>query len=354
MDLLVESEALERFVAEVLLRVGLNDEDARTGAEVIVECDRRGVSSHGLVALPAYVRQARRGGINPHPQWRILAEKPSIARIDADRGMGQVSGVKAMRLAVLKARETGFGSVTLFNSNHFGGGASFALEAVHASMFGEVYSNARPCMSVPGATGRVIGNNPICLAAPGGKRPPIVLDIALSTVAYGKVAQAERSGDSIPKDWIIDAEGRETTDPTEWHRGAALIPAAGHKGYGLSLFVELITGVLGGGGMTHDLHSFRREPRSGSEVTHTFRAIDIEAFMPIEEYYRRVEKLAREVKQSTKRGGVEEIYLPGERGATAADRARLEGVPLMASTYEALKRLGDEEGVLLPAPLSTP
>lgn len=354
MYLRVESDALEQFVAEILVRGGLSDEDARIGAEVIVECDRRGVSSHGLVALPAYVRQVHHGGINPHPEWRTVTEKSSIARIDADRGMGQVNGVKAMRLAVRKAKVTGFGSVTLFNSNHFGGGASFALEAVQANMLGEVYSNARPCMSAPGATGRVIGNNPICLAAPGGSRPPIVFDIALSTVAYGKVAQAERSGAEIPKGWIIDAEGRDTTDPSAWQRGAALLPAAGHKGYGLSLFVEIITGIVGGGGITHDLRSFRREPESGSNVTHTFRAIDIEAFMPIEEYYRRLEKLARDVKQSTRRGGLEEIYLPGERGAAAADRASKEGVPILESTYEALKRLGEEESVLLPPPLATP
>ena len=206
-------EDLRAFCVAALQKVGIGEQDARTTADVLVTTDSWGVFTHGVKLLKGYVRRIRAGGIRADARPRITAEGPGWAIVDGGSGLGMVTSTFAMRTAIAKSRACGIGYVGVFNSCHFGAAGYYAAMAVESDMIGLAMANDTPSVTAPGARGRVTGSNPMAYAVPSGSGPPILLDMATSTVAGGKVAAAHALGKSIPEGWVISLDGRPTTDP---------------------------------------------------------------------------------------------------------------------------------------------
>ena len=237
----VDAGQLISFCAEALRQTGLSPDDARVAAEVIVECDMREVSSHGVVALPHYIRQMQKGGIDVKAKLTIEREGPSFALVNANAGVGQLTGYKAAKLAMEKARQAGVGVVAVKNSNHYGAGASYALMCAREGMIGEAFSNAPPTMSITGGRGRNIGNNPYAMAAPAGRHDPVVLDMAMSVVAAGKIVNCAAAGQPIPEGWMLSKDGLPTTNPDDFLAGATQ-----HAGSWWTHWHQWVTSLPGG------------------------------------------------------------------------------------------------------------
>ncbi|NLN16079.1 MAG: Ldh family oxidoreductase [Firmicutes bacterium] len=344
----VDAGQLISFCAEALRQTGLSPDDARVAAEVIVECDMREVSSHGVVALPHYIRQMQKGGIDVKAKLTIEREGPSFALVNANAGVGQLTGYKAAKLAMEKARQAGVGVVAVKNSNHYGAGASYALMCAREGMIGEAFSNAPPTMSITGGRGRNIGNNPYAMAAPAGRHDPVVLDMAMSVVAAGKIVNCAAAGQPIPEGWMLSKDGLPTTNPDDFLAGGALIPFGGYKGYGLAMFVEILAGVLSGAGLTDEMTSWRLKPDVPTLTGHFIQAINIEAFMPLDEFKARMDRLIDKMHNAPKAPGCERIYVPGELENIAYRRAQQEGVLLARSTFNGLANMAADLGIDFP------
>lgn len=305
---------LKDFCRLSLTDAGMAEEDARITAEVLAETDAYGTNSHGTKNLPGYIRKAKAGGLDIKAVPEIIRQGPAFAIIDAKNSMGTVSSWQAMELACAKAKETGVGLVTVKNSTHFGAAGYYANMAALKGMFGIAMSNVDPNMTVPGARGMLIGNNPFAYAAPAGALPSVFLDIAMSNVASLKVIQAKKDGLSIPDTWIVDKDGLPTTNPAGYPDEGAMQPMAAHKGYGLAVFVELLTGGLSGGGMSMlgDIVSWLFEMDKPNNVCHTFIAIDIEKFTGREAFVQRTDDMIKALQDAEKAKGKDRIYLPGE------------------------------------------
>ena len=346
-DVIIESQALRLFATGVLTSAGIAQQQAEVVADVIVFADESGIPSHGTMALAHYIHHLESGGINPNPSIVTVSEGAAYAIIDADNSLGAVAAKHAASIAIAKADHAGVATVTVRNSNHFGAGAYYALMGVEAGMLGEVFSNVPPMMAPTGGKKRVLGNNPLSIAAPAGQHPNFVLDMAMSAAAGGRIIGAAAAGKSIPEGWLLDVDGAPTTDPQDFHRGGALVPFGGYKGYGLALAAEAFAGVLSGSGICTEVKSFRRDPTEPSRTGHTFRMTKIEAFLPLPEFRSRMDFLMHEMKSSPKADGVQEIMIPGEPEAVARDRSRTSGVRISSETHNSLLQLSRRFGIEL-------
>lgn len=337
-------DRLKDYTAQVLINVGMPADDAALVADSLVEANVRGVDSHGVLRLPNYVEKLKTGGTRARPEIRIVRDGPATAVVDGDHGMGQVVGAFAMRLALDKARQTGVGMVLVRNSEHFGAAAYYAMMAPPEGMIGVASTNTPPIMAPWGGRRPTIGNNPIAVAVPVGDDRPIVLDMAMSKVAAGKVRLAAKKGQKIPLGWIVDSEGRPSDNPLDYD-GGALLPGD-HKLYGLAVIVEALTSALSGAAMLSDVVSWMDDPTRPMNAGHAFMAIRIDAFMPREEFAERMGRLVGELRGSPPAPGVERIMLPGEVEHDAAERRR-QGFDVPVALFEDLCRLGEEYGVSL-------
>ena len=339
----VKPQRVKDFCVRALEKVGMSFDDARIAAEVLVTADMRGTTTHGTIGLRGYIRQIRKGGMNPKADIEILREAPTWAVVDGHAGLGVVTSYKATQLAIAKAKADTIGMVWVKNSNHFAAAGYYAMMCAEADMFGMAMTNADISLSAPGSAGRVIGNNPFAYGAPAGESPPVNLDIAMGVVAGGKVHAAAREGKCIPLGWAIDGQGVPTTDPREYEeKGGATVPLAGHKGFGLALFIEILAGVMTGGGIRTELKSFAQHPESPSGIGHYFMAIDIGTIMPIEEFRIRMDSLITGVISSPKAQGVDRIYVPGEIEYEREERAKTEGFVLDEGALNSLKGLAQD------------
>ncbi|MDE2727679.1 MAG: Ldh family oxidoreductase, partial [Gemmatimonadota bacterium] len=269
---------------------GLSRADARLTADVLIRTDMRGIFTHGTVALRRYVQLMRDGGIDVTAVPEVTDDGPAWARIDARRAVGMVASHYGMTVAMDKAARCGIGMATVRRSNHFGAASAYTVMAVENAgrpLIGLAMSNTDVVMNIPGGRGAAIGNNPFSYAVPARSQPPIVLDIAMSTVAGGKVASYQARGEPLPEGWLTDAEGLPTTDPGVFTVTGALTPFSAHKGYGLALLVESLAGVLAGAGVTTDILSWSKVSDDTCDEGHTFMAIDVGAMMPLDDYYDR-------------------------------------------------------------------
>lgn len=351
--ILVHPGPLKEFCRQVLERVGLNPGDATLVADSLVAANLRGVDTHGVVRLPFYVNKLKRGGTKVQPDIRVVQEGISSALIDADHGMGQVAGARAMRLAISKAKETGVALIGVYNSEHFGAAAYYSMMAAAEDMIGITWSNGPPVMAPWGGRAPTIGNAPLSIAAPT-KGEPMVLDMAMSVVSAGKVRLAAKKGEKIPKGWVINKYGRATDDPNDLPDGGALLPL-GYKGYGLAVMGEVLTSVLTGAGMLGEVCNWLFNPEKATRTGHVFMAIDIAHFIAVDRFKERIEKMADELRSSPKAEGVERIYLPGEIESEEA-AVRRNGFLVPAAVYEDLVKLATEYGVdisLLKSEVST-
>lgn len=336
---------LTAFCVAAMRRAGLNEEDARLTAEVLVTTDTWGVFTHGSKQLRGLLRNVREGRLDPHATPSISAEGPAWAVIDGHYAMPPATATRAMELAIQKARACGVAYVGVFNSSHFGAAGFYAVQAALQNLIGCAFCNVDPGVTVPGARGRVLGTNPLAYAVPAGEEKPVFLDIATSAVAASKLYAAMARGEPIPDTWMVDDDGIPTTDPTGYPRRGALLPMAGHKGYGLALFVEVLSAVLTGAGITHEVRSWILDPPEPARQGHAFLAIDVGAIMPLPLFQARMDRLIREIRSAPKAKGATRIYLPGEMEWERRAVALAEGIVFPPDVLANLRGVAEEWGI---------
>jgi LDH2 family malate/lactate/ureidoglycolate dehydrogenase len=339
---IVYAESMKQFCAAACKKVHLSQEHAELLADTLVKADLRGVHSHGVARLPAYIVGYQVGGVNPRPVIRIVRESGATAVMDGDDGMGLIVSHPAMALAIDKAAKYGIGAVTVRKSNHCGMLAYWSMMALKHDMIGYATTNSSPTMAPWGGITLSCGNNPVSYAIPANKEPPLVLDIAMSVVAKGKIREAALKNKPIPPGWAMDKDGVPTSD-VETALGGILMPMAGHKGYGLALVNDVLSGVLSGGRFGVQIPE--APVGGGAEVMgycHFFMALDIKQFTTVEEFKRRVDLMVHMMKSSRLAKGQARIYLPGEIEFETERQRTKDGIPYAKELVNQLKRLADK------------
>jgi LDH2 family malate/lactate/ureidoglycolate dehydrogenase len=342
----VDEKTLRSFCSDCLEALGATREDAKTISTVMIEADMRGIESQGIIRLPTYVNRVKAGALNPKPNIRIIKKSSTTALLDGDAGFGHVLGVKAMKMAIDKAKDMGIGIVAVRNGSHLGAMAFYSMLALPHDMIGFATTNGAAVMPAWGGASRAIGNNPVCYAIPTDYEFPIVLDMAQSVVGLGKLRVAAKKGEKIPINWATDAQGNPTDDPNEGLKGGALLPIGGPKGYGLSVVMDVLCGVLTGSLFGKDCA--HKEDLRPEGCGHFFEAINIESFMPAKEFKERVNSLIKQLKGSEKASNVKEILLPGEiEGRMKKERERA-GIPIPWQIYIDLVKVAEEFSMEIP------
>ena len=344
----ISIDSLRAFCVATLRQVGLSVTDAETTANALVTTDAMGVFTHGTKLLAGYLHRLRGGGYRATGAPRIDREGPAWAVIDGELALGQIGSMFAMRTAMAKARQVGVAYVGLRNTGHIGAAGYYAVMAAREGFIGLVTGNDMPSVAAPGSRGAVLGSNPLAYAVPVGDRDPIVLDMATSAVAGGKVYAAHQRGEPIPPTWLIGPDGQPTTDGSLYPHHASLAPMAGHKGYGLGLWAEILAGVLPGGAMTWQVGSWIfDEPNQPSKHNAAFFAIDVATIAPPDEFAARVQSLIDEIHKAPTAAGIERVLLPGEREWNLHRSATAHGIDLPADVVAKLTLLAQETEVEL-------
>jgi ureidoglycolate dehydrogenase (NAD+) len=305
-------EQLTAFCVQALEKAGLRPADAAMVADVLVMTDTWGTFSHGTGALRNYLVSLRSGGMDPQGRAEVIAEGSSWALIDGHSGMGMLGCCMAMSKAIEKAHITMIAWAGVRNSNHFGAAGYYANMAVRHDMVGISMSNADPNMVVPGARGHIIGNNPLAYAVPASEEYPILLDIALSAVAAGKILSMKALGQPIPPTWLTDEQGMPATEVGNWPATGSMVPMAGHKGYGIALLIEAMAGLLPGAGVLDEVKSWVLNPTAPGCLGQAFIVINPASILPIDDFKVRVDTMIRKLRESPKAKGSSRVYLPGE------------------------------------------
>jgi ureidoglycolate dehydrogenase (NAD+) len=343
MSLRVEQAALQDFTAEVFVAAGLPPADAAIEAEVLVWANLRGVDSHGVLRIPSYLDAIASGGMNPTPDIRVTTETPAMALVDGDLAFGPVVTTRAMRLAISKAREVGIGWVLIRNTSHQGAMGYYTTMAVQAEMIGMATVSNVPNMAPYGARVRGLHNTPISIGAPAAQHAPLLLDMASSVAAHGKISYAIDRGVDIPEGWALDAEGHATTDPAAV---ATLLPFGGYKGSDLAMMMECMTGLLvGNPAISPKLAGDASQARSQNSFVAAF---DIATFTDLDAYKANIDALIDAIKGLPKAEGIDEILVPGEPEMRVREARAREGIPLPDGTVRNLCAAAAEVGVTVP------
>lgn len=340
-DIRVSVETLSRFVSEIIQDAGCNEEHSATMAECLVQTNLWGIDSHGVIRIPEYLERFRSGAMNAQPRVQTLRSGGGLEVLDADNSAGYIAGRAAMSRAIEIARDNAIAGVGIINSNHCGATALYARMAAGQGMVGIAMTNVAPNMVMPGVNTPITGNNPIAVAIPTFGEFPFALDISLSAVAGGKLLVAAKKGEKIPLGWATDKDGRPTTDAQAGFDGY-LLPMGAHKGFGLSLMVDILCGVITGGSFQHQLKSMYRYPGDPSNTAHLMIVMNPLVLMDEGLLKNRMHDFFSTVKQTpvNEEGG--EMLLPGEiEYRTECERKR-DGIPLPAAVYEELVRIGNE------------
>lgn len=344
----VSFASLRQFCARAFQNIGLSADDAAIGAEVLATTDAWGVYTHGSKCLAGYLRRLKAGGLKSQGRPRTVAEGGAWATVDGDSSLGLVTSVYAMQTAIAKAKQQGIAYVGVRNSCHFGAAGYYAWLAAREGLIGLSMANDIPSVAAPGSRRAITGSNPISYAIPAGKYPPMFLDMSTATVAGGKVYAARGRGERIPDTWLLDAEGRPTSDPSIYPESATLQPAAGHKGYGIALLIECLSGILTGAEFTWRVGSWMWD--DGTKPTHhgaAFVVIDTQAMMPPAAFARRMEALVDEIHQAPKADGIPRLYVPGEMEWERHAAAMKQGIPLPEDVLVSLEKAATLGGLKL-------
>ena len=344
------AEDLHRYIVNYFRRWQVPEEDANLAAEVLLSADKRGVDSHGLIRLSSYYgSRLRKGLIDPQTPLNVIKETPTTLTMDGGNGLGHPVSVKTMRLCIEKARQTGIGLAAVRNSNHFGIAGYYAMMALPEDMIGICLTNTAPLVAPTHSRKAILGTNPIAVAAPTASQRPFVLDMATSIVPIGRINVYQKENKSIPEGWGVDGQGLVTEDPNAVRNGGALMPLGGpellrgYKGYGLSLVVDIFSGVLSGAAFGENVGNATQDRQCN--VGHFFGALRIDAFREVNEFKRDMDQLLTQLKQAPKAAGEERIFIHGEKEFEAEDRAVNEGVELSEATVKVLIEGGEIDGV---------
>ena len=341
----VPSQRLEAFITRALEAVSVPHGDAGIIAGLMVRADLNGADGHGVFRLPQYVRRIRGGAVNVRPDIRIEREAPGMALINGDNGMGHLVMRFATEKAIEKAKSAGVAWAGVKWSNHAGPASLYASMPIAHDMIGLYLAvgNANH-LAAWGGLDMLLSTNPIAVGIPADKEPAIVLDMATTVAAYGKVKTAAQRGETMPEGWMIDREGKPLTDPKRAHEGL-LAPIGGYKGYGLALVFGLLAGTLNGAAMGRDVVDFNADDTTPTNTGHVIVAINVAMFRPLDEFKRSVDELIRDIRGSKRLPGVDAIRLPGEQShAKREERTKL-GIPLPAPLLNNLNQLAAGLGI---------
>ncbi|MBI2207710.1 MAG: Ldh family oxidoreductase [Candidatus Rokubacteria bacterium] len=348
----IRHERLHAFIVECLVAMTMARRAAETTAGLMVRTDLRGVESHGIDMLPRYWELWRDGVIAMDAEPLVLRDDGATALLDGRKGLGHPVSARAMQLAIDKARTFGIGIAAVKHSNHFGAAANYSMMALAHDLIGVATTNTPYVAMVP-TFGRAakLGTNPISFAAPAGDEPPFVLDMATTTVAFGKIRVASRWEKPIPEGWAVDERGISTTDPFVALKARLLTPVGGsretggHKGYGLAVMVDILSGVLGGA-VYGDLYYRSDMPeRKLGNVGHCFAAIDPARFREIDEFKRDMDDMIRSLKATPPAEGQTRVLVAGEPEAAAEQTRRANGIPISPGLAAQIARVADDLGV---------
>lgn len=355
----VWAEPLKDFCTRVFIKLDVPPEDAAVTADSLVTANLRGIDSHGVARLRRYVNGLRDGVMVARPQIKAVHETPATALIDGGAGLGQPVSVRAMRLAIEKARQVGAGFVTVRNSNHYGIAGYYSMMALEHDCIGFSMTNAAVLVVPTFGRDAVLGTNPISVAAPAGEERAFVLDMATSTVPRGKLEVYDRQEKPLPIGWATDEQGVPTADSGRVLRnllaraGGGLLPLGGadeelggHKGYGLALLVDVLCGVLPGAGYATSIYPKTPDGKPlPANVGHFFGALRVDGFRPIEEFEATMDDIIRRLTNSAKAEGQERIYIHGEKEFEMADERRAQGIPLHPKVVAELRKIAEETEV---------
>jgi L-2-hydroxycarboxylate dehydrogenase (NAD+) len=333
-------------IRALLLKQDTSEEEADATAEVLAEGDLRGLGSHGILRLPYIIRGLKRKTIVAPAKIKIVKETPATALVDGGHGLGHHVATTAMKLAIDKAKKLGIGAVGVFNSNHFGIAGYYAELAMQEDLIGLVTTTTDALVHPWGGVQNLLGTNALAIGLP--TEPPVLLDMAMSVAARGKLVNAMKKGERIPEGWAIDNEGRSTTDPAKALEGA-LSPFGGAKGYGLAFVLELLAGPLVGAAAGGDVVG-TLEPVKGFSTKGDFMiAIDPRAFVSLTEFRAQAKDFIHQIKSSRKAPGVKEIMVPGEPERKIREQRLREGIPIADEVWRELEQISEELGVNIRA-----
>jgi LDH2 family malate/lactate/ureidoglycolate dehydrogenase len=338
----VPAARLEAFIARAFEAAGISADEARSIAALMTQADLQGSEGHGVFRLPQYIRRIKGGAVNVKPRIRIEREAAGMALVDGDNGMGHLVMRFAAQKAIEKARTAGVAWVGVKWSNHAGPASLYASMPLEHDMIG-LYLAVGNANHLPawGGLDMLLSTNPISVAVPAGEEPPIVLDMATTVAAYGKVKTKAQRGETMPEGWMMDRQGRPLTDPARASEGF-LLPIGGYKGYGLALVFGLLAGTLNGAAMGRAVVDFNADDTTPTNTGHAIVAIDVAAFQPVADFKESVDALVRDLRGSERLPGVDRIRLPGEGSRTMRAERTKNGIPLLAPLAESLDRLAGE------------
>jgi len=339
----IKPEALVQFAQAVYESAGVPKEEAFIAADTLVQADLWGHQSHGLLRLPWYYARLRSGAMKALTNTTLIVDSNAIAVLDGGDGVGQVVAKKAIAESITRAKQHSVGIVSVKNSNHFGTCMYFTRMGAKNGCITILMSNAGPNMAPWGGRKKKIGTNPWSIAVPAGKHGAVVMDMANSGVARGKIYLAKKRREAIPNDWAIDKEGRPTTDPQAAIEGF-ILPMAGHKGYVMGVMVDILSGVLSGGAYLDQVHG-PYDPINKSGASHLVITLNVATFLPLTEFEQRIDDYIRSLKDVPLAQGHQQVYFPGEMEAMADTDNRRQGLLLPEDTLQSLQEVAKESGL---------
>jgi len=340
----IKAHDLEAFIARAFEAVHVPAPDAKIIAELMTRADVNGSEGHGIFRLPQYIRRIQGGAVNVRPEIRVEREAPAMALVYGDNGMGHLVMRFATRLAIEKARTAGVAWVGAKWSNHAGPASLYAAMPLEHDMIG-MYLAVGSANHLPpwGGLEMLLSTNPLAVAVPTQEEPPLVLDMATTVAAYGKVKTKAQRGETMPVGWMMDRNGNPLTDPKRSNEGF-LLPIGEYKGYGLALIIGLLAGTLNQAAMGRDVVDFNADDTTPTNTGHAIVAISLAAFGDVPAFKRSVDTLVRDLRGSKRLPGVERIWLPGEQSHAKRIERSATGVPmppaLLASLAEVARELG--------------
>lgn len=349
---------LRKFIKQVFLYFDVPDEDAALAADVLAYSDEHGIDSHGIARLKTYFDLLNAKRINPRPEIKIIREKGSVATIDGDNGLGLVVGPKSMTIAIQKAKDFGSGWVSVCNTNHYGAAGYYPIMALQEDLIGLSMTNTTKGVAPFNGKQKMLGTNPIAIAFPGFKEPPVVIDFASSAVSYGKVEIAKRKGESVPEGWCIDKNGYATNNPADMIEGGALLPlggdknGSGHKGYCLASMVDILSAVLSGANwgpyaIPFAINVAASDRQVGKGIGHFFGALDIEGFRDKAAFKKDIDEWIHTMRSTEPLPGMAEVLIPGDPERQAYQIRMKQGIPLNKEVVTTLETISKQTGIAL-------
>ncbi|MBD8137335.1 ureidoglycolate dehydrogenase [Bacillus sp. CFBP 13597] len=331
----IQAEEAKRLVIKQLTKVGLNEETAGKIAEVLIHADLRNVNSHGVLRTEHYVNRLQAGGINPEAQISFQKTGPVTGVVDGDDGFGHVISDVAMDHAIDMARENGVGMVTVFNSSHCGALSYFVQKAADAKLIGIAMSHTDKIVVPFGGKTSFLGTNPIAYGVPAKTKKPYILDMATSNVAWGKILQAREEGKEIPEGWGVDEHGAAVTDP---NKVVSLSTFGGPKGYGLSVIVDVFSGLLAGAAFGPHIGKMYDDLDKKRKLGHYFCVINPSFFTDTDIFLEQMDQMIEELKQVEPAPGFDRVYVPGEIEQINEEKNLKHGITIASSVYEFLTK----------------